>query len=517
MARAANNIPAHLDVALTPVKHRGLLMVAIMGASIVQFLDATIANVAVPHMQTQLGATAESVTWVLTSFIIATAVATPVVGWLADIFGTRRLFLVAVAGFTLASMLCGIAVNLTEMVGFRIMQGIFAAMIGPLSQSIMLDINKPSEHAKSMAIWSMGVMIAPITGPMIGGWLTESFSWRWVFYVNLPVGIPTLIILWWLLPSRPLRPRKLDLSGYVLFALGLGALQLMLDRGQGEDWFQSWEIMIEGAVAVACLWMFAVRMATARNPLFPLGLVGNRNFAATLGFGVVIGIVMIALSALLPPMLQSLFGYTVLDTGIVMAPRGVGVVVSMFIAAKTINHVGARPLIAIGLSICAATLWMMSRWSLAVDWNHIMITGFIQGLGMGLCFMPLNVLAFSTIDPKYRTDGSGLFNMSRSLGASIGISLMTTVLARSLQTSHSDLAAHVTSFNMPAVDLSSADRLGEYGEAALRILDGIINQQAAMIAYINDFWLMALLVAIAVPFIFVTREARPGAHLPVGE
>ena len=235
------------------------------------------------------------------------------------------------------------------------------------------------------------------------------------------------------------------------------------------------------------------------NPLFPLGLVGNRNFAATLCFGVIIGIVMIALSALLPPMLQSLFGYTVLDTGIVMAPRGVGVVVSMMIAAKTINHVGARPLIALGLSICALTLWMMSGWSLAVDWNHIMITGFIQGLGMGLCFMPLNVLAFSTIDPKYRTDGSGLFNMSRSLGASIGISLMTTVLARSLQTSHSDLAAHVTSFNMPAVDLSSADRLGEYGEAALRILDSIINQQAAMIAYINDFWLMAVLVAVSVP------------------
>ncbi|MEQ1726022.1 MAG: DHA2 family efflux MFS transporter permease subunit [Sphingopyxis sp.] len=508
MASAA--APDH-DQPLLSVRHRGLLMVAVMGASVVQFLDATIANVALPHMQTSLGASIDSVTWVLTSFIIASAVATPIVGWLADRVGTRALFLIAVAGFTAMSMLCGAAMNLSSMVAFRIGQGVFAAMIGPLSQSIMLDISKPSEAAKTMAIWGMGVMIAPITGPMLGGWLTESYSWRWVFYVNLPVGIPTLALLWWLLPSRPVVRRRLDYWGYALFALGLGALQLMLDRGGGEDWFQSSEIIVEAGVAAACLWMFGVHMMTAKAPLFPAALIRNTNFMTSLIFMLMMGVVLIALSALLPPMLQNLFGYSVLDTGLMMAPRGAGVLISMVIATRMISVVGPRILIAGGFAIAAASLWLMSGWSLDVDWRMVVWTGLFQGMGMGLCFMPLNVLAFSTIPTAHRTDGSGLMNLMRSLGASIGISLMTTMLARNIQTSHADLAAHVTPGSVPGVDLSSAGRLGEYGDAVLLMLDGLINKQAAMIAYIDDFWMMALVVGACVPLVFLAREPKRAA------
>ncbi len=496
------------DAAALPVRHRGLLMVAVMGASIIQFLDATIANVAIPHMQTSLGATFDSVTWVLTSFIIASAVATPITGWLADRIGSRRLFLGAVIGFLITSMLCGIATNLPEMVLFRIAQGVFAAFIGPLSQSIMLDINRPSAHARAMAIWGMGVMIAPISGPMLGGWLTENYSWRWVFYINLPIGIPTLAILWWLLPSRPISPRRLDYLGYILFALGLAALQLMLDRGQGEDWFQSWEIILEGGIAAAMLWMFCVHIATTANPLFPRILWTNRNFMTALAFMPIMGLVMIAMAALLPPMLQNLFGYPVFDAGLLMAPRGLGVLISMFIASRLIGVVGPRALIATGFAIASATLWRMTGWSLEMGWDEIALTGLIQGMGFGLCFMPLNVIAFSTIPPAQRTDGSGLLNLMRSVGASAGISLLATLLARNIQTSHADIAGHLTPANLPPVDLSAVDRLGSYGQGVLVALDGMVNREAAMVAYINDFKVAAIAIALAVPLVLLMRPVR---------
>lgn len=497
------------DEPALPVRHRWLLMIAVMGASIIQFLDATIANVAVPHMQTSLGATFDSVTWVLTSFIIASAVATPIVGWLADQIGSRRLFLIAVAGFTLASMLCGIATSLPEMVGFRILQGIFAALIGPLSQTIMLDINPPSKHAQALGIWGMAVMVAPISGPMLGGWLTENYSWRWIFYINLPIGIPTLLILWWLLPSRPVQRRRLDYLGFGLLAVGLAALQLMLDRGQGEDWFQSNEIIIEAGVAAACLWMFGVHIMTRTDTIIPHALLRNRNFLTTLLLMVGLGVVMMALAALLPPLLQNLLGYPVIDTGLLMAPRGFGVLISMWIATRCITIVGPRALVATGFGIAALSLWLMSRWSLDVTAEIIIANGFLQGLGMGLCFMPINMLAFATVPVANRTDGSGLMILARSLGASMGISLMTTMLARNIQTSHSDLVQQITSTSIAGIDLSAADRLGEIGVAGLQMIDAMVNRQATMIAYINDFWMMAIIVALCVPLTWIAKNPPP--------
>jgi MFS transporter, DHA2 family, multidrug resistance protein len=502
------------DSPTLPVRHTGLLMVAVMGASIIQFLDATIANVAIPHMQTSLGATPETVTWVLTSFIIASAVATPITGWLADRVGSRNLFLAAVIGFIGASMLCGIATNLIEMVGFRIVQGIFAAFIGPLSQTIMLDINPPSKHARAMAIWGMGVMVAPISGPLIGGWLTENYSWRWVFYINIPVGVATLAVLWWLLPSRAVVKRRLDYTGYIFFALGLATLQLMLDRGQGEDWLRSTEVLIEIGVAVAMLWMFAVHIGTARDPIFPRSLLTNRSFVTAMGFSALMGIVLISISAVLPPMLQTLFGYSVYDTGVLLAPRGVGVLLSMIVASRTIGIVGPRVLIASGFAITAATLWHMTGWSLDMGMREFVIIGLVQGMGMGLCFMPLNVIAFAAVSPQHRTDGAGLLNLSRSIGGSAGISLITTMLARNIQTSHSDLASHITPGSIPSIDLSTADRLGEVGQGALLAIDGMINRQAAMVAYIDGFWMLTIIVACFVPLVLLMQPPKPGAALP---
>lgn len=494
--------------AALPVKHKGLLTLAVMGASIIQILDSTIANVAIPHMQTSLGATQDTVTWVLTSYIIATAVAIPITGWLSDRIGSRRLFLLAVAGFIITSMLCGAAANLTQMVIFRVFQGICAAFIGPLSQTIMLDINSPERAPKAMAMWGMGIMVAPILGPVIGGWLTESYNWRWVFYINLPIGIPTLLLLWWLLPSRALVRRSLDLLGFSMLALGLASLQLMLDRGQHVDWFQSWEIWIECIIAISALWMFLVHQFSAAKPMFSRDLIANRNLVTALGFMVLIGMMMFGIFALFPPMLQSLFGYSVLDTGILLAPRGLGILASMFIASRLAGKLDARIIVATGFILTAYSLWKMTQWSLDMDWHPFVITGLIQGLGMGFVFIPMNALAFATLGPNLRTDGSSLLYLLRNLGGSMGISVMTATLARNVQVSHEDLAGHVTAYSMSSVDPSSADRLGSAGEAALRILDGEITRQAAMIAYLDDFTLMMFAVIVCIPFVSLLRPAK---------
>ncbi len=508
-----------LDQAAYPVKNKGLLTLAVMGATIIQILDSTIANVAIPHMQTSLGATMDTITWVLTSYIIASAVAMPITGWLADRIGSRNLFLGSVAGFILASMLCGISTSLTEMVLFRIFQGVCAAFIGPLSQTILLDINKPSDAPRAMSMWGMGIMIAPILGPMIGGWLTENYNWRWVFYINLPIGILTVAILWWGLPSRPINRRQLDRFGFAMLAIGLATLQLLLDRGQQEDWLQSWEIIVELLVVVAALWMFTMHQLTTNRPMFERLLVTDRNFFISLNMMLLVGMMMFGIFALLPPMLQNLYGYSVYDTGILLAPRGVGVMLAMFIAAKLGNKVDPRIVVFAGFLMTAASMWIMTSWSLNMDWHLIVYTGLFQGFGMGFVFIPLNGVAFSTLPMRLRTDGSSLLYLFRSLGGSFGISIMTTMLARNMQTSHEDLASHVTSSSMNVIDPASADRLGGLGEAAMQVMNLEINRQAAMIAYLDDFQLMMIVLVVISPLIFFLKPgtAAPGQQPAMAE
>ncbi|PKP64885.1 MAG: EmrB/QacA family drug resistance transporter, partial [Alphaproteobacteria bacterium HGW-Alphaproteobacteria-9] len=316
-SKAAPAAPALHDVPELESRNYPLLIIGVMAASLLQILDTTIANVALPHMQSSLGATVDTVTWVLTSYIIASAVALPITGWLADRIGARRLFIGSVAGFIIASMLCGLAQNLEEMVAFRALQGIAGAFIAPLSQSFMLDATRPSRHAQIMAIWGMGIMIGPILGPILGGWLTETANWRWVFFVNLPVGIASLAILITCLPQRPRRKRRFDLTGFALMAAALAAFQLMLDRGTQADWLASGEIWVYLVITLSATWMAIVHFSVTPDPLFERALFADRNFVIALFFMVVIGIVMFAVMALMPPMLQNLLGYGVIDTGIV--------------------------------------------------------------------------------------------------------------------------------------------------------------------------------------------------------
>ena len=503
---------AGLDAPELETRNYQLLMVGVMAASLLQILDTTIANVALPHMQSSLGATVDTITWVLTSYIIASAVALPITGWLADRIGARRLFIGSVAGFILASMLCGIAQNLEEMVAFRALQGVAGAFIAPLSQSFMLDTTRPSRHPQIMAVWGMGIMIGPILGPILGGWLTETANWRWVFFVNLPVGALSLAILFTCLPQRPRRQRRFDLTGFALMAIALAAFQLLLDRGSLLDWFASSEIWAYMLITLSATWMVVIHFATARAPMFERALFADRNFAIALGFMVVIGIVMFAVMALLPPMLQNLFGYGVIDTGIVLMPRGVGILISMQLSGLLMRRgFDARPVVASGFLICAFSLRQMAHWSLEVDEMHVIVSGLLQGLGMGLVFIPLQVSAFATLSPALRTDGSSLLNLFRSLGASAGISWMTVLLARNIQTAHQDLGSHVTAATGSMLDFSTIDRFQALGDMAVSLIDAEVNRQAAMIAYVDDFWIMMWITLAAAPLAFLMRGNKGSA------
>ncbi len=491
-----------------PVENRWLLTMGVMAAMIMQILDSTIANVALPHMQTSLGATSETVTWVLTSYIVASAIATPITGWLAERLGSRNLFLISVGGFVIASMLCGMAPNLETMVLFRVLQGIFGAFIGPLSQTVMMDINEPSRQGKAMSIWGMGVMIGPVVGPLLGGWLTENYNWRWIFYVNVPVGILTMAILVTMLPSRPKIHRGFDGVGFGLLAVGLGAMQLMLDRGHSEDWFRSTEILIECAVMIAMLWMALVHFATARNPMFHRELFRDRNLVVGGFLMLLIGMTVMTPMALLPPMLQTLFAYPVIDTGMVLAPRGVGTFLTMAIAGFAMGRIDVRYAVTLGILMSATSMYMMAHWTLEVSSTQVMLTGFLQGLGMGLAFMPINALSFATLDPRFRTDGASLMNLLRSVGGSIGISIATTLLAQNAQIAHEKIGANVTEQTLPNFNVHDLTRFGQPGEAVFAMVDAEVSRQAYMIAYLNDFYMMAIISLFAIPLVFLFRKPK---------
>jgi DHA2 family multidrug resistance protein len=499
------------------VPHRGLITIAIMLATVMQVLDTTIANVALPSMVGDLGASTDTINWVLTSYIVAAAIMTPVTGWLADRFGRKKLFLTAVVGFVVFSMLCGVAWSLETMVLFRLMQGVFGAAIVPLSQTFLLDINPKERHGQAMAIWGAGIMVGPIIGPTLGGWLTESFNWRWVFFINLPIGIIAFLGMAAYLPSIARRVRGFDFFGFAMLSLGVGALQLMLDRGGDADWFSSVEIWIELGLAVTGFWVFTIHLLSAENPFIDPKIFLDRNFATGLVFIFIIGVILLASLALLPPMLSTILGYPTITTGIVMAPRGVGTMISMLVVGRIMHRVDARLLVMIGLGLTAQSLYTMSGFSPQMDNWLILTSGVIQGLGLGLVFVPLSTIAFATLDVRFRTDATALFSLVRNIGSSIGISIVSVMLVRNTQINHAELSAHINPFNPNLWAASPAAAGGD--PAALSQIDGLINQQSLMISYINDFKLMMVVTLIAFPLVFLLRKPQkapagaPAAHM----
>ena len=490
---------------------RLLVTIAVMLAVLIQVLDTTIANVALPHMQASLGATQESINWVLTSYIVASAIALPISGWLAEKIGRKRLLFWSVIGFTIASLLCAVAQTLPEMVAFRVLQGISGAFLVPLSQATLFDINPPERHARAMALFGGGIMIGPILGPVLGGWLTDSFDWRWVFLVNIPVGSLAALMILRFMPKSPKSDHKFDILGFALLGLALGGLQLMLDRGQHEDWFDSAEIWIEAGIFAAAGWMFIVHTATAKRPIFDRSMFGDRNFALGLMFMMVTGVLLLAGLALLPPLLQHLYGYSVLQSGIMTAPRGVGTLISMLLAGRLVGKVDLRVLVAAGLGLMGWSLHMMTGFAIDMGSGPIIWSGLVQGLGLGLVFVTMQSLAFATLEPKMRTHAASLLNLSRNIGGSIGISLVTTLLARNMQIAHADMAGHVTDQVIPTISGGLVSQFGLPASSALALVDAEISRQAAFIAYIDDFWIMMWLTFAAIPLVLLLRPAKAPA------
>jgi DHA2 family multidrug resistance protein len=486
-----------------------MITLSILAATLMNALDTTIANVALPHMAGSVSASPDQITWVLTSYIIATAIMTPVTGWLAGRIGRKQLFLISIAGFTLASALCGAAQSLPQIVIFRVLQGMFGAALGPLSQSVLLDTYTLEERGSVMALWGMGVMVAPIGGPVLGGWLTDNFGWRWVFYINLPVGLLCALGVMTFVPERK-SPTKIpfDMMGFSLLSIALASVQLVLDRGVDKDWFQSSEIVIEAALGVVAFTLFALHTATAERPFLPTGLLRDRNFVAATMLTFTNSLLVLSVLALVAPMTETLLGYPVITTGAVMAPRGFGAIISMFIGGRIVSRVDNRLMIAAGLLIFSFAFNRMSHFSLQMDAFQVASTGFIQGLGTGFVFVPTTTMAFTTLNPALRTDATGVYTLLRSLGASVGISIMQAIYSRNVQVAHAQLVEHLTPDNPMARAPYLSAPFSLVAPRGLDALNSEVTRQASMIAYNDVYHVMFLITVCLAPAVLLLRPPQ---------
>jgi MFS transporter, DHA2 family, multidrug resistance protein len=497
------------------VPHRGIITICTMGATLMQALDQTIANVALPYMQGSLSASFDEITWVLTSYITAAAIMTAPVGWMAQRFGRKRLFVICLVGFTITSMLCGAAQSLGQMVMFRLMQGMCGAALVPLSQATLLDIYPIEQRGQAMAIWGVGVMLGPILGPTLGGYLTEIYNWRWVFYVNLPFGIlATFGLLVFMPNSHGESSLRFDWVGFTALSLGIGALQLMLDRGQDQDWFSSREIITEAVLAGLGIYLFLVHLWSAKRPFIRPSLFRDRNFSAGLAMMFAMGTILVSSSALMAPWLQNLGNYPVETAGLVMAPRGIGTMGAMMIAGRIAGKSDPRKIMAIGVLALCWSLWEMTGWTPDVSEGQLIFAIVVQGVGLGFVFIPLQVIAFATLAPSLRTDGASLFSLLRNIGAAIGVSITSALLAHNTQALHAQIGAYVNPFNR-ALQAGAVHRfLDPASPHGAAMLDGIINQQAQIIAYVDDYKLMIFTTLPALLLLFLMRRPHAAGAAP---
>jgi MFS transporter, DHA2 family, multidrug resistance protein len=481
-----------------------------MVATFMQGVDTTIANVALPHMQGSFSAAQDQIAWVVTSYIVAAAIMTPLTGWLAGRFGIKYVFFISVAGFTVASVLCGIATSLAQMVIYRLLQGICGAALVPLSQSVLLQINPPHRHAQAMSVWGMGVILGPIIGPALGGWLTDQYNWRWVFFINVPAGVLAAAgIFIFIRETRHGRRERFDFFGFATLSLAIGALQMLLDRGELKDWFGATEICVEAAISGLALYLFIVHTATATERSFlNRDLLKDTNCIIGTVMMFLIGIPLYGTMTLLPTMLQDLMNYPVMTTGLVTAPRGVGTMVAMFVVARLIGRVDTRLVIVTGLLVTAVALWEMTGFSLYMGTSPIIVTGVLQGFGLGFVFTPLSTVTFSTLPRQLLTQGTAIFSLMRNIGGSVGIAIVEALLTENTQIVHSRLIEHLR----PDNPLAQAQLAAPYSltiPSGVAALNAMATRQAAMVAYIDNFKLMMIMVIAGLPLVLLLRKPRP--------
>jgi DHA2 family multidrug resistance protein len=483
---------------------RTLLTVCAMSATIMQALDTTIANVALPYMQGSLSASLDQINWVLTSYIVAAAIMTAPIGWVADRFGRKKLFVTCVTGFTVASLLCALAQNIEQMVIFRLMQGAFGASLVPLSQAVMLDAYTIEERGSAMGIWGTGIMLGPIMGPTLGAWITDNYSWHWVFLINLPVGIITVVGLTLFMDeTAPKTHLRFDWFGFIALAIGIGSLQIALDRGEQLGWLDSPEIVIEMIIAAFGFYYFFAHSLTTTQPFVRFPIFYDRNYVGGCLFMVVIGFGLFGTMALVTPFMQNVMGYPILTAGELLASRGVGTLVAMMTVGRLMKIVQPRYLVLTGLLCTAFSLHAMTGFTDQTAPRTIVVYSVLQGMGLGLVFVPLNTVAFSTLPNHLRTDGTAILTLIRNFGSSIAISLVIANLSRTTTVMHAALAEHITPFNAALQMPDVARTLDLATDTGRALLDGIITHQAEMIAYANDFWLLTILTLCALPLVLI--------------
>jgi DHA2 family multidrug resistance protein len=500
-----------------PVANRGAITVSIMLATFMQGVDTTIANVALPHMQGSFSAAQDQIAWVVTSYIVAAAIMTPLTGWLAGRLGIKYVFFFSVAGFTLASALCGVAASLAQMVIYRLLQGICGAALVPLSQSVLLQINPPQRHAKAMSVWGMGVILGPIIGPALGGWLTDQYNWRWVFFINVPFGLLAAAgILIFIRDTRRAHREAFDFFGFATLSLAIGALQMFLDRGELKDWFGSTEIWVEATIAGLAFYLFVVHTATATDRSFlNRDLLKDTNCAVGTILMFLVAIPLFGTMVLLPTMLQDLLNYPVLTTGFVLVPRGLGTMAAMFVVARLIGRVDTRLVILAGLTLTAVALWQMTGFSLLMGMGPVISTGVLQGFGLGLVFTPLSIVTFSTLPRQILTQGTAIFSLTRNIGSSVGIAIVEALLVENTQVVHSRLIEQLRPDNPLARLPHMAAPFSLTDPSGIAALNAEATRQAAMVAYIDNFKLMMVIVIVGLPLLLLLRRPLPAPGVTV--
>ena len=514
-------------------EHRNInpwvIAVAVMFATFMEVLDTTVVNVSLPHIAGSLSASIEEATWVLTSYLVANAIILPMTGWLASRFGRKRLLMMSVVGFTSASFLCGLAPTLGTLILFRIIQGATGGALQPLSQAVLLEAFPPQDRGKAMGFWGLGIVVAPILGPVLGGWLTDSYSWRWVFYINIPVGIASIVMTKLYIFDPPYlrtESRKIDYWGIGMLAVGIGALQIVLDKGQGEDWFSSGVIVTLALLSAGTLIALIVHELTTAEPIVDLRVFKARSYAVGVFLMTVVGFVLYGSMVLLPIMLQTLLGYPPMQAGIAMAPRGIGAFFMMPLTGLLIGRFDPRKLLTTGLVVGGGTLLLMSKLNLHAGYWDVFWPQLLQGIGMSLLFVPLTTVAMDPIPRERMGNATSLFNLMRNIGGSIGIAVTGTMLGRQQQALTSlygsrvnvyDPAARAAFDGMRGAFIAGGTDPATATTRAYAGLFGMVQREAAMVSFVGLFQLLGVLFLLLVPLVLIMkrpsgRSAPAGAH-----
>ena len=491
-------------------RHRLLTSIAVMSATVMQVIDTTIVNVALPQMQGQLGATPDQISWVLTSYLISSGIIMLLTGYFTDRLGQRLYLIISIVGFTVASLLCGIADSLQALVIFRLLQGVFGAALVPLAQSLMIQTFPLEERGRAMAIWGMGVMIGPILGPTLGGWLTEALSWRWTFFINLPIGIFSALLSWRVVADSDKRDRNMDWWGLLYLTMFLGCLQFVLDRGGREDWFDSSLIQMMAALSafgfISYLWHSFDKTI---HPIFTPVIFRDRNFATASLLLAVFGMGLFGTLMLQPMMLGPLMNYPELTIGLLLAPRGLASMFSMMLVGRFIQKVDPRWLISLGALLFTAGTYFTTKYNLALDTFWIVFPMIIQGLGLGLVFVPLSTVAFSTLEPRHASEAAGIYSVLRTIGSAIGISIVATVMTDHSQIAWNHLGGFINGNNPALADYLAQTPINPHAPQVPFLLAQELGRQSSMLGMLDAYSLVTWSFLLMLPLVLLLRHKKP--------